>query len=116
MFIEGMFKLESDNNINEYYFSNIIKQLNSKIYLYDIDLDCIDKDDIYFNLSRAISYDISSVDWCLGNTLKSTILKFYVKVFMCSNDIKEDQNELKWFLISNIQGYMPCTHSLLYNL
>lgn len=116
MFIEGMFELENDNNINEYYFSNLIEQLNSRIYLCDIDLDCIDKDDTYFNLSRAISYDISNVDWHIGNILKNTILKFYVKAYICNNDIEEDQNELKWFLISRIQGYMPHTHSLLYNL
>lgn len=117
MFIEEMFGLKNDNSIDEYYFSNLIEQLNSRIYLYDIDLNCIDiEDDIYFNLSRAISYDISNIDWYIGDKLKNTILKFYVKVFICNKDIEEDLNELKWFLISRIQGYMPYTHNLLYNL
>lgn len=36
---------------------------------------------------------------------------------MKSEDLSEDdKNELKWFLVERLQGYMPCTHRVLYRI
>lgn len=117
MFIEELFN-PTENNINNYYFENIISNLNDRVYLHDIDLNSINiyhEDEIYHNLYKAIDYDISNVDMYLGECLKNTILKFYIK--MKSKDLSEDErNELKWFLVERLQGYMPYTHRVLYNM
>ena len=116
MFIEELFN-PTKNNINEYYFKNIISSLNDRVYLQDINLYDIDiyEDEVYHNLQKAMDYDIHDVDLYLSDILKNTILKFYIK--MKSKDSPEDdRNELKWFLVERLQGYMPCTHRILYNI
>ena len=118
MFIEELFNPNyNTNKINEYYFENIIRSLNDRIYLKDIDLRDIDiyEDEVYLNLYKAMDYDIHNVDLYLANTLKNTILKFYTKIK--SDSLSEDErNELKWFLVERLQGYMPCTHRVLYHI
>ena len=117
MFIEELFNPRKEFNRNNYYFEDILSRLNDKIYLDDIKLDSVYlyEDEIYFNLYKAIEYDITNVDSYLGNCLKNAILKFYIK--MKSEDLSEDdKNELKWFLVERLQGYMPCTHRVLYHI
>ena len=116
MFLEEIFNPTEDNN-NDYYFKNIITSIKDRLYLDNIDIDATDiyKDELYFKLYQAIDYDVVSVDSYIGLSLKDTLLKSYVKIK--SEKISKDElNELKWFILERLQGYMPCTHRLLYDL
>lgn len=116
MFIEEIFNPIEDNN-NDYYFKNIIISIKDRLYLDDINVDDIDTctDELYTKLCQAIDYDVINVDSYIGLSLKNTLLRFYIKL-KSENISKDELNEIKWFVVERLQGYMPYTHSLLYNL
>lgn len=116
MFIEELLNPIEDSN-NDYYFKNIIASIKDRLSLDNIDIDTIDihEDELYFKLYQAIDYDVVSVDSYIGLSLKNTLLKSYLKIK--SEKISKDElNEIKWFVLERLQGYMPCTHRLLYDL
>lgn len=117
MFIEELFNPEPEFNYNEHYLENLCNILNDRLYLEDVDLSRYELNDyeLYYKLNNAIEMDTMSISSNLKYYLKQAILKFCIKIN--SDNLSEDErNELKWFLVERLQGYMPCSHRLLYNI